>query len=239
MFFFNVLPWAVISGGFIIWALAGCCQCPYLKSYFQHAQWQWLMLWLINKTRVTGNPAGVKRSGGTTYLCVPSCLSFSKGSNRPTGDVSPVSTVKDQSGHNYSLPEIYDALPRDGFCVNGAAQVLHRTCVDLDCFWRESMLTCATPRRAAIIVKKRWISVTAHPFEHSGPRLFRWLDCSAILIWSSIPRQLSAAIVRSSEEECSRRGYCIDDIFHTNVTFSCLMTEIFSCSLTFAEYQFD
>lgn len=78
IFLFNVLLCAVISGGFIILALAGCRSCPCLKSYFQCRLTLWLVLWLINNARDPGIPVGVKRSGRTSCtVCVchpPSCF---------------------------------------------------------------------------------------------------------------------------------------------------------------------
>lgn len=78
MFLFNVLLRAVISGGFIIWALAGCRLCPYLKSYFQCTLSLRLMLWLINNTADPRFPVGVKRSGRTTFACAILPLIYKK-----------------------------------------------------------------------------------------------------------------------------------------------------------------
>jgi len=62
------------------------------------------------------------------------------------------------------------------FCLSGIGTPLHRICVDLDSLLRESKLACGTPERDIItrmLDEEKGISVTAHPYEQSGPRLFK------------------------------------------------------------------
>lgn len=94
--------------------------------------------------------------------------------------------------------KIYDALPLDCFCVNGSTQLHHRILVDsAHLFTRINAHTC-NPWERSNHRDPRWremnfcncSSIECSLVQSSLKRLV----CSAILVWSSIPRQLSAAI---------------------------------------------
>lgn len=155
MFLFNVLLWAVISGGFIIWALADCCGCPYLKSYFQRALSLWLVLWQINN--ITQGFLWVsKDQDRTTCLWALASLSFSKASNAPAGDVSLVSTGRIWLN---TLPEIHGALPRDCFLCQW-----HLSVAPQDMRWLGQPF-------------KRISAHACNPWEKTNHQDLRWRKC--------------------------------------------------------------
>lgn len=180
MFLFNVLLGAVISGGFIMWALAGCHWCPYLKSYFQFTLSVWLMLWLINNTRDLSRWVSKRVSKCQKGLCQKGLLVFCvchlfSNFQKPLMDPQEMWLLFPQWRTN---PDIITARHKSMmfrhtivFCVNGSSQLLYRVCVVMDSLLRESMLTCVTPGS-----------------NHQDPR---WretnsLNCSSIwALWSS------------------------------------------------------
>lgn len=166
----------------------------------------WLVLRLINNTRDWGITAGVKGSGRTTCLCVPSCISFWKAPNGPTGDVI---LSQHQCGHNYT-PESMMLFATWSFSVSMAGLNCSTGCV----------LTGQTLKRINVHMCNPWETTNHHGLRwrktnfcncsilsrNLVPKLFEWSIRSAILVRSFIPAQVSAAIEWPSEKQCSRRG---------------------------------
>lgn len=142
MFLLLVLLWAVISGGFIIWTVAGFWGCAYLKSYFQYTLSHWLMLKLMNNISL----GFLWESKGQKWLLVCSLLLFICKSLLCSPQKMYV------CGHNYGLPEIHETLSHNRFpFLSDIWKPLGRMHVDLESLLRESILKCVTSERGVII----------------------------------------------------------------------------------------